>query len=83
MIEIYTLPNCAECVRVKDWMKTHNITFIEHDLKQPHNQEARKVWREMGLNVAPVIVCKSATDECILTNIENCSAAFFAPFIAT
>lgn len=82
MIEIYTLPNCAECIRVKAWLKEHNIPFVEHDLKQPSNREARQTWREMGLNVAPVIVCKNKKDEHILTDIDMCSEAFFRQFTA-
>jgi arsenate reductase-like glutaredoxin family protein len=80
MIEIYTLPNCAECVRVKVWLKDRQIPFVEHDLKQPTNREARKAWREMGLNVAPVIVCKKMGEESIVLDIDSCSEDYYRKF---
>jgi glutaredoxin len=81
MIEIYTLPNCAECIRVKNWLKDRNIPYVEYDLKQPHNREARKNWREMGLNIAPVIVCKKMGEESIITELEICSEEYYRRFV--
>jgi regulatory protein spx len=32
MVNLYTTPSCASCVKVKKWFKEHQIDFVEHNM---------------------------------------------------
>ena len=40
-ITIYTKPNCPNCVSAKTLLKSHNLTYTEHNLDNP---DARADW---------------------------------------
>jgi len=53
-IEIYTTPTCPDCLALKRWLNAKDLTFIEHDLRNPAIAEEAKA--RTGLRIAPISV---------------------------
>ena len=56
MLELYSMESCGYCKKVKDYFKTHNIEFIEHDVNDPEN--AIKLMKLGGKPQVPFLVDK-------------------------
>jgi glutaredoxin len=67
MIEIYTLPNCPNCKRLKEFCKNNNINFIERDVEKDFRAKARLVVE--GFEYMPVISYEDSFYEC--RNLEE------------
>jgi len=67
MIEIYTLPNCLNCKRLKEFCKNNNVDFIEKDVGKDFRAKARLVVE--GFEYMPVIAYKGMFYEC--KNLEE------------
>lgn len=51
-IELYTTPQCPDCIALKRWLRTLGIPFVEHDLRDPMiADEARE---RTGMRIAPL-----------------------------
>lgn len=35
MLELFSMDSCPYCVKVKDYFKTHNIKYTEHNVNDP------------------------------------------------
>lgn len=40
MIVVYTSPGCASCRKVKNWLKDHNLKFLEKNIFHIHLNES-------------------------------------------
>lgn len=52
---IYTTPTCSYCAQAKEFMKEHNVPYVEHDVATDaeKRQEMIELTGQMGV---PVIV---------------------------
>jgi glutaredoxin len=80
MIELYTLPGCKGCEQIRTYLEEHKIIFVEYNLKDPSNRVARQSWRELGLNTAPVVVCRNKGGESIFTTLDKKAKDFLLKF---
>ena len=56
-VNIYTIPTCSWCTKLKIWLKKKKISFLEHDLTE--SDHARDEMIEKSAQMAtPVIVVK-------------------------
>lgn len=55
MIKVYSINKCKHCEEAKKYLKEKNIEFHEINLSAKENGEARKYYRELGIQVAPII----------------------------
>lgn len=51
-IEIYTTPECPDCIALKRWLRSLGIPFVEHDLRDP--QIAAEARARTGMRIAPL-----------------------------
>ncbi|HCY06599.1 MAG: Spx/MgsR family RNA polymerase-binding regulatory protein [Erysipelotrichaceae bacterium] len=59
MIVVYTSPGCASCRKVKQWLKDHNLEFIEKNIfKTVLNENEIKILFERTENGTDDIVSK-------------------------
>ena len=52
-IEIYSAPTCPDCVALKRWLSSKNVPFVEHDLRDLADTEAKN---RAGVRIAPITV---------------------------
>ena len=56
-INVYTIPTCSWCTKLKDWLKKKKVAFIEHDLTE--SDSARDEIIEKSAQMAtPVTIVK-------------------------
>jgi len=55
MIKVYSINNCKHCLEAKKYLKEKGIVFEDINLSAKENKEARKYYRELGIQVAPII----------------------------
>jgi glutaredoxin len=55
MIKVYSMKNCKYCEQAKDYLKEKGVPFEEINLSDKKNSEARKYYRSLGINIAPII----------------------------
>ena len=56
-INVYTIPTCPWCTKLKDWLKKKKVAFIEHDLTE--SDSARDEIIEKSHQMAtPVTIVK-------------------------
>ena len=48
-VEIYTSDTCIQCVKAKEFLKTNNVEYTEHNISK--NSEARKRFNTYGVYV--------------------------------
>ncbi|MBT4804858.1 hypothetical protein HON71_01670 [Candidatus Woesearchaeota archaeon] len=61
-INVYTIPTCGWCTKLKDWLKKKKIAFIEHDLTE--SDHARDEMIEKSDQFAtPVTIIKYYEDQ--------------------
>lgn len=53
-IEIYTSNNCHFCHEAKEYFKTNNLEFTEHNVS--NNVDARKFLMKKGIMSVPFII---------------------------
>lgn len=61
MIDIYSLPNCAQCRSTKTAIAGRGLVegedWVEHDLSLPENESARAwVMEDLGYRQAPIVI---------------------------
>ena len=56
MIKVYSTPTCPYCIRLKDYLKQHNVVFENIDVSLDQNglQEMIDVSGQMGVPVLKV-----------------------------
>lgn len=52
-IKVYTTKTCPACVKVKEWLKEHGLSFQEINVTE---DEGRQALSEMGILSVPVTV---------------------------
>ncbi len=56
-INVYTIPTCSWCTKLKQWLKKKKVAFIEHDLTE--SDSARDEIIEKSAQMAtPVTIVK-------------------------
>jgi len=55
VIRVYSMKNCKYCEQAKEYLKERGIPYEEINLSDKNNGEARKYYRSLGINVAPII----------------------------
>ena len=56
-IDVYTIPTCSWCTKLKQWLKKKKVAFIEHDLTE--SDSARDEIIEKSAQMAtPVTIVK-------------------------
>ena len=45
-VEVFTTPTCPYCTKIKKWLESEDIQYIEHDVSQ--NKEKAKKMMEMS-----------------------------------
>ena len=61
-VEIYTVKNCGDCKKIRQYLNDNRIVFIEHDMGiggRPELQQMKKKFKEMGLKTYPVTLIKN------------------------
>lgn len=53
-VEVYTSDTCIQCKQVKQYLKSQDISYIEHNISK--SQEARKTLISMGYMSIPVLI---------------------------
>jgi len=55
-VKVYSTPTCPFCVRVKQFLKEHNIDFVDIDVSQDQQaaQEMIKKSKQMGVPVVEI-----------------------------
>ena len=48
-VEIYTSDTCIQCVKAKEFLKTNNVEYTEHNISK--NSEAQKKINTYGVYV--------------------------------
>lgn len=71
MIKLYTMPNCNNCEKVKSYLKDRNINYIEINLEKKENRDARKFYRSLRIDTAPVLVGTNNGEEWIITGYNK------------
>lgn len=55
MIRVYSVNNCKYCEQAKEYLKERGVPYEEINLSDKKNGEARKYYRSLGINIAPII----------------------------
>ncbi len=53
-IEIYTTPDCPDCLALKRWFRAQNLPFVERNLLDAAIAEEAR--RRTGIRVAPITI---------------------------
>lgn len=56
MLELYSMDSCPYCRKVKDYLISHNIPYIEHDVNNP--ESAMELMKLGGKPQVPFLVDK-------------------------
>ena len=76
MLELYSMDSCPYCVKVKDYLKAHNIEYLEHNVNDP--EKAMELMKLGGKAQVPFLADKEKNNylydsETIIQYIkENC-----------
>lgn len=53
-VKVYSTPTCPWCIRVKEFLREHNVQFEDIDVSTNH-QAAQEMIEKSGQNGVPVI----------------------------
>ena len=53
MLELYSMDSCPYCVKVKDYLKAHNIEYTEHNVNDP--EKAKQLLKLGGRAQVPFL----------------------------
>jgi len=70
MIKLYTVPNCENCKKVKSYLDERNIKYVIIDLAHKSNRAARKFYRSLNIETAPVITGHNNGEDWIITGYD-------------
>ena len=54
MIKIYSTPNCPFCIKVKDFLKAHNVEFEDFNVAEDE-QKRDEMVKKSGQMAVPVL----------------------------
>lgn len=57
-VKVYSTPNCLWCKKAKEWLKEHNIPYIEYDVASDLKARNEMIEKSGQLGV-PVIIIDS------------------------
>jgi len=56
-LELYTRPTCSDCQAAKEFLRKHNISYIDYDLTKQASKE-KELIKISGARIVPTFVFK-------------------------